>query len=51
MMIVQEKLPVVSLAHISLMELLVVLYVLNVELHYTRAKQQWDYLTGIISAR
>ena len=41
----------VSLAHISLMELLVVLHVLNVELCYTRAKQQWDYVTGVISAR
>ena len=30
---------------------LVVLHVLNVELHYARAKQQWDYLTGVISAR
>jgi len=47
-MMVQEKLPFVSLAHISLMELLVVLYV---ELHYTRAKQQWYYLTDVISAR
>jgi len=33
------------------MELLVVLHVLNVELCYTRAKQQWDYVTGVISAR
>jgi len=41
----------ISLAHISLMELLVVLHVLNVELCYTRAKQQWDYVTGVISAR
>jgi len=33
------------------MELLVVLHVLNVELRYTRTKQQWDYVTGVISAR
>ena len=24
---------------------------INVELCYTRAKQQWDYVTGVISAR
>ena len=42
---------VISLAHISLMELLVMLRVLNVKLCYTRAKQQWDYVTGVISAR
>jgi len=29
----------------------VVLHVLNVELCYTRAQQQWDYATGVISAR
>ena len=28
-----------------------VLHVLNVELCYTRAKQHWDYVTGVISAR
>ena len=33
------------------MELLVMLHVLNVELCYTRAKQQLDYVTGVISAR
>ena len=33
------------------MELLVVLHALNVELCYTRAKQQWGYVTGVISAR
>ena len=33
------------------MELLVVLHVFNVEFCYTRAKQQWDYVTGVISAR
>jgi len=40
-----------SLGPISLMELLVVLHVLNVELCYTRAQQQWGYVTGVISAR
>jgi len=40
-----------SLGPISLMELLMVLLVLNVELCYTRAQQQWDYVTGVISAR
>ena len=40
-----------SLAHISLMETLVVLLVLNVELCYTRAQQQWDYVTSVVSAR
>ena len=44
-------LPVLSLAYISLMELLVVLHVLNVELCYIRAKQQWDYVTAVISAK
>jgi len=34
-----------------LMVLLVVLHVLNVELCYTRTQQQWDYVTGVISAR
>ena len=38
-------------AYISWMELLVVLHVLNVELCYTRDKQQWDYITGVISGR
>ena len=33
------------------MELLLVLHVLNVELCYARAKQQWNYVTGVISAR
>jgi len=33
------------------MELLVVLHVLNVELCYNRATQQWDYVTGVILAR
>jgi len=33
------------------MKLLVVLHVLNVELCYNRAKQKWDYVTGVISAR
>jgi len=40
-----------SLAHISLMELSVMAHVLIVELCYTRAQQQWDNVTGIISAR
>jgi len=40
-----------SLGHISLMELLVVLHVLNVELCYTREQQQLDYVTGAVSAR
>jgi len=29
----------------------VVLHVLIVDLCYTRAHQQWDYVTGVISAR
>jgi len=38
-----------SLARIYLMELLVVLHVLNVQLCYTKAQQQWDYVTGVVS--
>jgi len=36
------------LAHIFFIELLLVLHVLSVELCYTRAKQQWDYVTDVI---
>jgi len=39
-----------SLAHIYLMELLVVLHVLKVQLCYTSAQQKWDYVTGVVSA-
>jgi len=41
---------IMSLAHISLMELLVVLRVFSVELCCTRPKQLWDYITGVILA-
>jgi hypothetical protein len=49
MMIVHLELPVMSLAHIYLMQLVVMLHVLNVELWYSRAQQQWDYVTVVIS--
>jgi len=48
---VRAELGVLLLTIFSLMELFVVLHVLNVELCYTKAEQQWDYVTGVILAR